>query len=152
MKKILISLLCGVLMCSFVMPVMAQELTQKRKISTFSPAVGRGEAQEGAKQIKKSLPRAARTTILRFEAGQTELTDVQKELLLHIVNRLKKSHDRGVSVVAASKNQQDSLLRIKKVQAFLQAYAGDSFLFYISAIQPEYVVPSVNNTVKITVN
>lgn len=153
MKKIILSLLCGVLMCSFVMPVLAQELTQRRKTAVFSPAVMAGSAtQAKGQQVKKTLPKTARTTILRFEPGQIELSDVQKELLLHVAERLKKMTDGRVSVVSASKNNRDALSRIDKVEKFLTAYAGGSFLFYIRIIQPEYVVPSVNNTVKITIN
>lgn len=153
MKKILSSLLCGALMCSFVMPVMAQELTQKRKTAAFSPAVMEGSVAQAQKgQVKKILPKTARTTILRFEPGQIELSDVQKELLLHVAERLKDVSGGRVSVVAASKNNGDALSRIDKVKRFLTAYAGDSFLFYIRVISPEYVVPSVDNTVKITIN
>lgn len=154
MKKIVLSLLCGVLLCSVVMPVVAQELTQRRKTPTFSPAVMAGGATQAQKgqQVKKSLPKSARTTILRFEPGQIELSDVQKELLLHVAERLKEISGGHVSVVAASKNSKDALSRIDQVKRFLTAYVGDSFLFYIRIIQPEHVVPSVNNTVKITIN
>ena len=153
MKKGMLFLLCGVLMSSFVMPVMAQELTQKRKSATFAPGLVATDGVHGqSAQVKRTLPKNARTTILRFEPGQVELSDVQKEMLLHMANHMKKTYAKSVSVVTASKNTEDALLRISKIKNFLVAYVGDDFLYYIRTIQPEYVVPSVDNTVKITIN
>lgn len=149
MKKIALSLLCGVLMGSFVMPVMAQELTQKRKATTFSPTLMAGGDVVAAKKV---LPQNARTMILRFEPGQMTLSDVQKEMLITMTNQLNKSYGGRISLVAASKNENDSLLRATKVRDFLEVYTNKAYPVYIRLISPEYVVPSVDNTVKITIN
>ncbi len=154
MKKILLSLSCGILMCSLVMPVMAQELTQKRKTAVFSPAVVAGRATQAQKgqQVKKSLPKTARTTILRFEPGQIELSDVQKELLLHVVERLNGVHSARITLVTASKDDKNALSRASHVRNFLEIYTGTSVAYYVRTISPKYIVPSINNTVKITIN
>ena len=154
MKKIVLSLLCGALMCSFVMPVLAQELTQKRKTAVFSPAVMAGSATQAQKgqQVKKALPKTARTTILRFEPGQIELSDVQKELLLHVARQLQEGYVGTVIITAASEISGIASKRAAKVEGFLRAYKANNADYYIRTIQPEHVVPSVNNTVKITIN
>ena len=152
MKKIILSLLCGALMCSFVMPALAQELTQKRKTAVFSPAVMAGSAtQAKGQQVKKTLPKTARTIILRFEPGQIELSDVQKELLLHVANRLNGVYRAKVTLVTASKDDKSALSRASRVRNFLEIYAGTSIAYYVRTISPEYIVPSVDNTVKITI-
>lgn len=154
MKKIVLSLLCGALMCSFVMPVLAQELTQKRKTAVFSPAVMAGSATQAQKgqQVKKTLPKSARTTILRFEPGQIELSDVQKELLLHVFQRLAKQYQGAITITTASKDLSLSKKRSDHVVKFLRSYLPPQYIYYIRAIQPEHIVPSVNNTVKIIIN
>lgn len=154
MKKFVLSLLCGALMCSFVMPALAQELTQKRKTAVFSPAVMAGSATQAQKgqQVKKTLPKTARTTILRFEPGQIELSDVQKELLLHVANRLNGVHSAKITLVTASKDDKSALSRASHVRNFLEIYVSGSIAYYIRTISPEYIVPSVNNTVKIIIN
>ena len=154
MKKIVLSLLCGVLMCSFVMPVLAQELTQRRKTAVFSPAVMAGSAtQAKGQQVKKTLPKTARTTILRFEPGQIELSDVQKELLLHVAEQVNGMYSvPKVIAVGASKDINDARMRVTQVERFLNAYISKRFEFGTRFIAPEYIVPSVNNTVKITIN
>lgn len=154
MKKIILSLLCGALMCSFVMPVLAQELMQRRKTAVFSPAVMAGSATQAQKgqQVKKTLPKTARTTILRFEPGQIELSDVQKELLLHVFQRLVKQYQGSITITTASKDLSLSNERSDHVVKFLRSYLPAQYLYYIRTIQPEHVVPSVNNTVKITIN
>ena len=153
MKKIILSLLCGALMCSFVMPALAQELTQKRKTAVFSPAVMAGSAtQAKGQQVKKTLPKTARTIILRFEPGQIELSDVQKELLLHVANRLNGVHSAKITLVTASKDDKSALSRASHVRNFLEIYVSGSIAYYIRTISPEYIVPSVNNTVKIIIN
>ena len=154
MNKIVLSLLCGALMCSFVMPVLAQELTQKRKTAVFSPAVvasGATKTQKG-QQVKKALPKTARTTILRFEPGQIELSDVQKELLLHVAEQLNRVNNARVTLVTASKDDKSALSRASHVRNFLEIYVSGSIAYYIRTISPEYIVPSVNNTVKIIIN
>lgn len=152
MKKFILSLFCGVLICFFVMPTMAQELTQKRKTTTFSPAlIGTSQAQKG--QVKKSLPKMARTTILRYEPGQIELSEVQKELLLHVVKQINDMHG-SITVVAtgASKNEKIASERVGLVERFLRAYVSKYFNFSARFISPEHVVASIDNTVKIIIN
>ena len=154
MKKIALSLLCGVLMGSFVMPVMAQELTQKRKTAVFSPAVMEGSVAQAQKgQVKKTLPKTARTIILRFEPGQIELSDVQKELLLHVAEQINTANS-PVRVVAtgASKKENDASDRIGRIESFLRAYVTRYFDYSARFIHLENIVPSVDNTVKITIN
>ncbi|MBO7257472.1 MAG: hypothetical protein J6V11_00860, partial [Alphaproteobacteria bacterium] len=108
------------------------------------------QAQKG--QVKKTLPKTARTTILRFEPGQIELSDVQKELLLHVANRLKGVHSAKVTLVTASKDDKSALSRASHVRNFLEIYAGTSIAYYIRTISPEYIVPSIDNTVKVIIN
>lgn len=153
MKKIVLSLLCGALMCSFVMPALAQELTQKRKTAVFSPAVMAGSATQAQKgqQVKKVLPKTARTTILRFEPGQIELSDVQKELLLHVVKQVNMVYGGTIVVTAAAKTSVIASKRATRVRNFFKEHEA-TFDCYIRVISPENVVPSVNNTVKITIN
>lgn len=155
MNKIVLSLLCGALMCSFVMPVLAQELTQRRKTAVFSPAVMAGSATQAQKgqQVKKTLPKTARTTILRFEPGQIELSDVQKELLLHVAEQINTANS-AVRVVAtgAAKRENDASDRVGRIERFLRAYVTRYFDYSARFIHPEHIVPSVNNTVKITIN
>lgn len=153
MKKILSSLLCGALMCSFVMPVMAQELTQKRKTAVFSPAVMEGSVAQAQKgQVKKTLPKTARTAILRFEPGQIELSDVQKELLLHVAEQVNGMYSVPMVIaVGASKNINDARMWVTQVERFLNTYISKRFEFGPRFVAPENVVRSVDNTVKITI-
>ena len=149
MKKIVLSLLCGILFGTFVMPAVAQEFTQRRKNVTFAPALMGGGT---VKPEKKVLSQKARTMILRFEPGQMELSDVQKEMLNTMANQLNKSYKGKVSIVTASKSSDNSLLRATKVRDFLEVYTNKEYPVYIRVIAPEHVIPSVDNTVKITIN
>lgn len=154
MKKIALSLLYGALMCVFVMPVMAQELAQKRKTAVFSPAMVTGAATPVQKgQIQETLPKAVRTTILRFEPGQLELSEVQKELLLNVARQVNGMYSVPMVIaVGASKNINDARIRVTQVERFLNAYISKRFEFGPRFIAPENVVRSVDNTVKITIN
>lgn len=149
MKKILLSILGTMFFCGMATQVNAQELTQTRKTATFAPGMLTSPVSVNTRvNIQKRLPKHARTTILRFEAGQTELSEVQKELLLRIADRLKEREGQSLTVIVASTDANDSGHRARNIQSFLRSYV-QQFQYTVRYVKPENVVGSVNNTVKI---
>lgn len=148
MKKIVFSLIVGFLLGS--VSVSAQELTQSRKVATFAPGLVSNPVAVGGTQrnIQRQLPKYARTTILRFEPGQIELTGIQKELLLRIADRLAERPGTSLTVTVASTNFDDSGKRAIAIETFLRSYVRQ-FRYIVRYVRPENVVGSVNNTVKI---
>ncbi|MGN1062732.1 MAG: hypothetical protein ACI4QM_00205 [Alphaproteobacteria bacterium] len=153
MKTVFASLLCGLAVCAAVSSVQGQELTQTRKTPTFAPGMLTAPVSPATQvnvrqNIQKRLPKYAKTTILRFETGQLTLSEVQKELLLRISNRLSERKGGTITVVAASTNSEDASLWARLVENFLRSYEPQ-FIYIVRYIKPENVVGSINNTVKI---
>ena len=147
MKKALLFFMGIMLVTS---PICAQELTQNRKVATFAPGVVGAVGAQGAKKaVQRQMPKYARTTILRFEPGQVELSEIQKELLLRIANRIKEG--QKITAVLASTEFDDARRRASAIDRFLESYAPQ-YLYIVRFIKPENVVPSVNNTAKIIEN
>lgn len=148
MKKVLLFMGCVSLMLSGA-PVFAQDLTEGRA-PTFSPGLLSSPVNtKTQKNVRgKRVVKKSRTTILRFESDETNLTDAQKEILYKIAGRLTDGKTKAISVTAASTTQGISAKRAITIETFLKGY-GKDFQYYVRFIQPEHVVPSVNNTVKI---
>ena len=146
MKRFLLSLVF-VLMSAGV--CQAQELTQNRKMATFAPGLSAPVGTATQKKLVRQPSKYARTTILRFEPGQTQLSDVQKELLLHVAERLAQRRGGNVIATAASKNIDDSTARVRAIEEFLKSYAYTQYIYSARFIKPEHGVASMDNTVKI---
>lgn len=148
MKQFLVSLV-GIVLMFGACQGYAQELTQNRKVATFAPGLSAPVGAATQKKIVRQAPKYARTTILRFEPGQTDLSDVQKELLLRLAERLAQKRGGNVVATAASKSMSDSTARVRAIEEFLKSYAYTQYIYSARFIKPEHVVPSMDNTVKI---
>ncbi|MBR5130102.1 MAG: hypothetical protein IKV03_02625 [Alphaproteobacteria bacterium] len=151
MKKIALSLLCAGLSIFFTTSAMSQELVQSRKAAVWAPALLAGGGTAAGTTQPKKIPLRARTTILRFEPGQIELSDIQKEMLMGIVQLFKPGNDGHIVITAAASEVGVASKRAARVEGFFNAYRGNSFACTVRFIPPRHVVPSVDNTVKIVV-
>lgn len=148
MKKIVLSVICAAMVMGSAF-VNAQELTEGRT-PTFSPGLLTnpvGSKTQKNVQVKRTVKKS-RTTVLRFEAEQTALTDAQKEILYKIAERITEGKTKAVTIIAASTTAGIPSKRAIAIETFLKGY-GKDFQYYVRFIRPENVVPSVNDTVKI---
>ncbi len=131
--------------------VVAQELTQKRKTATFAPGLMMGGASVNAQRTqnlgKPQTPRYARTMILRFESGQTELSPVQREMLYQLAGQLKKGQTVITTVYAVDSDI--ATARARNIERFLKSYAYYEKITRL--VVGENVVPSTNNTAKLVI-
>lgn len=149
MKKVLLWAVCGFILMGAVQ-VNAQEVVTEQRAAAFSPGLlSSPVGMKTQKEVKvKRVVKKSRTTVLRFDAEQTSLTDAQKEILYKIAERIADGKTKVVTVIAASTEQGNSARRAIAVDSFLKGY-GKGFQYYVRFIRPENVVPSVNDTVKI---
>ncbi len=148
MKKGLFFFVMLIALCIAV-PVTAQELTQKRKTATFAPGLMMGGASANAQQNlrKPQTPKYARTMILRFESGQTELSPVQREMLYQLAGQLKKGQTVTTTVYAVDSDI--ATARARNIERFLKSYAYYEKITRL--VVGENVVPSTNNTAKLVI-
>lgn len=147
MKYFLLSFL-GLVLCVSSFQSQAQELTQNRKITTFAP-LSAPVGKTTQKKLVSQSSKYARTTILRFEPGQVELSEIQKEILFRVAERLAAKRGGYVIATAASTDMDVSGARVREIEQFLKSYANTQYIYSARFIKPEHVVGSVNDTVKI---
>ncbi|MBR4927072.1 MAG: hypothetical protein IKY98_01965 [Alphaproteobacteria bacterium] len=150
MKKGLLFFAVLIALC-IASPVVAQELTQKRKTATFAPGLMMGgtsaNAQKTQNQVRPQMQRYARTMILRFESGQTELSEIQREMLYQLAERLKKGQTIITTVYAV--DSEVATARARNIERFLKSYAYYEKITRL--VVGENVVSSTNNTVKLVI-
>lgn len=159
MKKY-IWLFCFVITFASVGFVQAQSLSKPltyKRSAVFSPALfdsklwnAKTTTTTGTTSVVQR-PTYRRSMTLRYEPGITELTEEQKNMLLPIVNRIKKRTTQNVQLIAASRDIGDSPRRMQNVADFLNAHndSGYTFRIYLKLIPIDAVIDSNNNTVKI---
>lgn len=146
MKKIIFAALCTTLFLNAVQ-TSAQELTQSRKLPVYSAGA---LSNPGRKATVQAIPgKQTRSVTFRFDEGVTTLSDAQKERLLVIARRIEEGLTNVVQVVSASKNEEDAGARARMIEGFLKSYSRN-FQYVVRYISPVHIVPSVDNTVKIT--
>lgn len=154
MKKILLSVCFLALMGTAV--AQAQELTPGRRSAVFSPALLSNPSgsvpgtvrQQNVPQRKVAVKKI-RGTLLRFDEGDTTLSEENKEKLMKIANRILEKKSYTITVVSASRQDGDARKRAIAVEGFLRNYARD-FIYIVRYINPGNIVDSVDNTVRIT--
>ncbi len=147
MKKTILTALCLIFFVSFS-TANAQELTANRKVPAYSAGALSNPVK--TKTAKEAMPgKQTRTVTFRFDEGVTTLSEAQKERLLLIANRITDGETNIVQVVSASKNEDDAGTRARVIESFLRSYVRD-FQYIVRYINPINIVPSVNDTVKIT--
>lgn len=159
MKKY-IWLFCLIAVLGFSEFVQAQSLSKPltyKRSAVFSPALFNSKlwnAQTpaaGGNSAAVQRQHYRRTMTLRYEPGLTELSEEQKNMLLPVVDRIKRRTTQNVQLVAASRDVGDSPRRMQNVADFLNANnnSGYTFRIYYKIIPIDAVVDSTNNTVKI---
>ena len=151
MKKRLLFLVVLIALGCASVSVMAQELTQKRKTATFAPGLMAGTGSENAQKTQNrgvvQTSKYARTMILRFEPGQTELSPVQREMLYQLAERLKKGQTVVTTVYAL--DSETATVRARNIERFLKSYAYYEKITRL--VTGENVVSSTNNTAKLVI-
>lgn len=127
----------------------AQNLSYTKKQAQFSPGLlSAPVTNRQVQQQRTNFPKYAKTTILRYEPDQTELTPIQKELLLRIADRIAEKPGSTIQAIVADKNNGMASERAVVIERFLRSYVHQ-FVYIVRYIEPENIVPQVDRTVKI---
>lgn len=129
--------------------VSAQNMPYMNKQARFSPGLlSAPVTNRQGQQQRQTFPKYAKTTILRYEPEQTELTPIQKELLLRIADRIAEKPGSTIQVIVADKDNEVAGERAVVIERFLRAYVHQ-FVYVVRYIETENIVPQVDRTVKI---